>query len=201
MAGKQTGMKSTESIDRRELAVSEAPLHSAVKWALLGLLIERPDHGYELARRFEAAYGEALGLSEASYVYRALDSLQRRGLIEALPDQAPARPQRTSYCVTEHGISSYQEHLIEQVQRFNAAAQVHLRKLAVFTGQPQCALEVIERMEELCASDPLDPYSADRSERDRPGALAHRLHAPACAIVRSAMLEWLQIARGEVEAL
>ena len=30
-----------------------SPMQSAVQWALLGLVIERPSYGYELVKRFE----------------------------------------------------------------------------------------------------------------------------------------------------
>jgi hypothetical protein len=39
----------------QELEATPASLQSAVKWASLGLVIERPDHGCEPARRFDCA--------------------------------------------------------------------------------------------------------------------------------------------------
>ena len=51
------------------------PPQSQVQWGLLALVIERPSYGYELATRFERAYGGALRLSSTSYAYTALQAL------------------------------------------------------------------------------------------------------------------------------
>ena len=59
----------------------EAPMRSLVNWALLGLVIDRPSYAYELARRFEREYKDALSLSSVSHVYTALGTLKDRALI------------------------------------------------------------------------------------------------------------------------
>jgi len=194
---RQTGMTPAE------LEAKLAPMQSAVKWALLGLVIERPDHGYELARRFHEAYGGALSLSEPSYVYRALDSLERRGWIEVVPDQDAGRAHKTSYRSTDSGVASYQDHLIEQVMRLDDLAQLHFRKLAVFAQAPERALGIIARMERICAAhkDPFEDRGGKPGHRREPTALARYFHAQARRLALGAMLEWLHGARGEVEAL
>jgi DNA-binding PadR family transcriptional regulator len=45
-------------------------MQSPVNWALLGLVIERPSHAYELAHRFDRTYDGALSLSEPPWVSR-----------------------------------------------------------------------------------------------------------------------------------
>ena len=74
-----------------------APMQSAVHWALLGLVIERPSYGYELAHRFEHAYDGMLRLSGISYVYTALDMLQRRGMIEEIAGTRAGRQPKPRY--------------------------------------------------------------------------------------------------------
>ncbi len=64
---------------------TQPPMHSAVNWALLGLVIERPSYAYELARRFERAYEGALSISSVSHVYTALAALRARSLVEESP--------------------------------------------------------------------------------------------------------------------
>jgi DNA-binding PadR family transcriptional regulator len=195
--------KTAARIAAQELEEQLAPMHSAVKWALLGLVIERPDHGYELALRFREAYGGALALSDASYVYRALDSLERREWIQALADQQGGRAQKTRYRPTSAGIASYQDHLVEQMMRAGDLAQLHLRKLAVFARAPELALGVIERMEELCTAseNPLPEQSRRSPEGNDPRALARRLQAQAQRLALTATLEWLHVARCEIQAL
>src|ERR1700686_2678289 len=92
------------------------PMQSAVHWALLGLVIERPSYGYELAHRFEHAYAGMLHLSGISYVYTALDTLQRRGLIEEIAGTRAGRQPKPRYRATSEGVLAYQERLTEQIQ-------------------------------------------------------------------------------------
>lgn len=82
---------------RRDLAPGE--------WAVLALLCEKPAHGWALARDLSAS-GElgsiwALG---RPLVYRALDALVDRGLIEQAAYERGVRgPNRTVYRATESG--------------------------------------------------------------------------------------------------
>jgi hypothetical protein len=64
-----------------------AAMRSPIAWALLGLLIERAGYGYDLFERFGRTYGDSLGLSSPSQVYKALNVLEQRQLIEALPHE------------------------------------------------------------------------------------------------------------------
>jgi hypothetical protein len=51
-----------------------AAMRSPVGWSVLGLLVQRPSHGYEVAKRFESTYGEELKLSSVSHVYPVLNA-------------------------------------------------------------------------------------------------------------------------------
>ena len=57
-------------------------IRSPVSWALLGLVIERPDYGYGLVKRFQREYSDVLTIKSDWHVYRALDGLRARSLIE-----------------------------------------------------------------------------------------------------------------------
>lgn len=181
-----------------------APMRSAVGWALLGLVIERPSHGYELAARFRSDYEDLLALSDVSYVYRALEMLERRGWIEPLPDDGqPRRAKKTSYRSTESGEDAYQEHLIAQMTAVDQDGRLFARKLGVFAHRPKRALAVIEHAERACVAHGQQPPATepDRAASGDPGALAARLHADRRRRALTATVAWLQFARGEIEAL
>ena len=57
-------------------------MRSPINWAVLGLLIERPGHAYELFQRFDSAYAGAIELSSNSQINGALKALRERALIE-----------------------------------------------------------------------------------------------------------------------
>src|ERR1700730_4770092 len=93
----------------------KAPIRSHVRWAVLGLVIQRPSYGYELAHRFDDAYGDALKLSGSSYIYTALDALQRRSMIEDIPATRATRQPRPRYRATDFGVLSYKERLVAEI--------------------------------------------------------------------------------------
>jgi DNA-binding PadR family transcriptional regulator len=64
-------------------------MRSAVNWAVLGLVIERPSYGYELFQRLERRYGGVLD-PPISQIYAALNALERASLIEPLQEEEPS---------------------------------------------------------------------------------------------------------------
>src|SRR5262249_9486797 len=71
-------------------------------YAILGLLRERPMHGYEIARHFkpEADLGQVVS-ADMSTIYTFLKDLQEHGLIHGERETVGARPPRTVFSLTE----------------------------------------------------------------------------------------------------
>ncbi len=179
-------------------------MQSAVHWALLGLVIERPSYGYELAHRFEHAYAGMLHLSGISYVYTALDTLQRRGMIEEIPGTRAGRQPKPRYRATEQGVRSYQDRLTEQIQEDLRRSRLFARQLAVFAQEPEMALEIIERYGQACLEEaggaPLHPIDGD-TPPDAIAGLASRLVSEESRLSMEAKLPWVEYARREFKAL
>jgi len=74
------------------------------RFALLGLLLDKPAHGYDLARRFASgsALGDVIHLS-LSHLYALLARLERDGLVVGEVQDAGALPQRRVYRLSEFG--------------------------------------------------------------------------------------------------
>lgn len=178
-------------------------MQSAVHWALLGLVIERPSYGYELANRFENAYAGMLHLSGTSYVYTALDTLQRREMIEEIPETRTGRQPRPRYQATAEGVDSYKARLIEQIREDFRRSRLFARQLAVFAHEPDLALEIIERYGQACleeAGEASVPSAAELS-LDRTSGLASRLVCEEGRLAMEAKLPWVEYARREFRAL
>jgi DNA-binding PadR family transcriptional regulator len=75
------------------------PLHHAV----LALLSENPDHGYELKGRFERAVGPQWGGLNIGHLYQILDRLVRDGYITRSPVPQSDRPDKNEYRLTPSG--------------------------------------------------------------------------------------------------
>ncbi|MBA3809290.1 MAG: helix-turn-helix transcriptional regulator [Solirubrobacterales bacterium] len=179
-------------------------MQSAVHWALLGLVIERPSYGYELAHRFEHAYAGMLHLSGISYVYTALDTLQRRGLTEEIAGTRAGRQPKPRYRATAEGVGAYQERLTDQIQEDMRRARLFARQLAVFAQEPEMGLQIIERYGEAClqeaANTSLAPTASD-SAPDPIAGLASRLVSEESRLSMEAKLPWVEYARREFKAL
>ncbi len=68
----------------------------SVKYAVLGLLVQRRGYGYDLVQRFEEQIGPGWQLN-AGAIYVALDKLEQDGLVRpiATEDAMPATRRRT----------------------------------------------------------------------------------------------------------
>jgi DNA-binding PadR family transcriptional regulator len=179
------------------------PPQSPVQWGLLALVIERPSYGYELATRFERAYGGALRLSSTSYAYTALQALEEHGLVEEVAGTGGGRQPKPIYRATPAGIAALKEQLISEVGGDRRRSRVSARKLAAFAHEPEAALALIAGIREACLLEAVQSLSA-RSETsadsDPAGHLAARLAAEEGRLAVDAKLRWLDYAARELQA-
>src|SRR6266404_9797793 len=74
----------------------------SIKYAILGLLAERPSHGYAVHASFEARLSDFWELNYGQ-VYQVLGLLEREGLIAGEDDRVGKRPPKKVYSVTSRG--------------------------------------------------------------------------------------------------
>jgi DNA-binding PadR family transcriptional regulator len=168
---------------------------SQVNWALLGLVILRPGHGYDLMQRFERTYGEVLRLSSYSQIYGALDELEGRGLIEEITKpgatrRGTSRQPRVPYQATEEGRRSYRERMIEQAGEDRRQLELFVRQLAAFEREPDVASEILDHHETALMRE-------GRQDRCRQEGLADRLLYEARQLAMEGRLMWIEFARDE----
>jgi DNA-binding PadR family transcriptional regulator len=184
-------------------------IRSPVCWALLGLVIERPSYGYELLKRFEREYQEHLPISSESHIYRSLDALESRGLIEetssaSAGQQRGGRQPRPCYRATASGVLGYREWLEARARQERHPSALFARELAVLARSPDVALRVMDCCEEAymrgAARGNAFGASAKRGERD-PAGLAERLVSEERRLAVQAALPWVSYARREFVAL
>jgi DNA-binding PadR family transcriptional regulator len=180
-------------------------MRSSIHWAVLGLLIERPAHGYDVFQRFDADYAGAIELTTHSQMNGAVKALEQRGLIERLPAQAPspdAQPQRRiTYQATASGLRAYEHWMMNYSPRSADAPGVFARMLA---GLPVgTALAVIERYEQSCLSEISGTrlLRADRRASGGAQALAAQLVAEEKHLALTAKIQWARYARSQLKTL
>jgi DNA-binding PadR family transcriptional regulator len=186
-----------------ERNVHAAPMHSPVYWALLGLVIERPSHAYELAQRFEHTYDGVLALSSVSHVYTALATLKSRALVEELANEGTGGRTKTLLRATPAGIDGYRDWLVQQVHDDRRRQQLLVIELTALMRNPEMALGVIDGYEHACLAEASSmPISQGGSEEHDGGAgLRARLTAEEHRLAVGAKLAWIEYARRELKAL
>jgi len=83
----------------------------SVRYAILGLLAQKPRHGYELRAAFEAVVGgDANWEVKPAQIYTTLERLEETGLVERTSDLGEGdEPARRIYAVTPAGRKALQE--------------------------------------------------------------------------------------------
>jgi DNA-binding PadR family transcriptional regulator len=182
-------------------------MHSPLAWALLGVVIERPSHGYELAQRFNRVYSDAaLELSSRKDIYRLLETLQAHELIQETQPRrkekpAPNRLPKPHFRANAKGVRAYQRWLVSEMQDQRARQRLFALQLSML--EPGTALGVIERYEQECLQEAGEAAEAEEiasSELGAPG-VAHRLADADERLALEVRLTWIAYARSELQAL
>ncbi len=111
-----THIVSIEPSEARERTHRDRGSAEPARFALLGLLLEKPAHGYDLSRRFapDSALGDIIHLSP-SHLYALLTRLERDGLITGEMQDAGSHPQRRVYHLTASGREAVERWIDEPV--------------------------------------------------------------------------------------
>lgn len=114
--------------------------------AILGLLKERPMHGYQLSRELGESLGGFWRVSYGS-LYPTLRRLERHGDVEAVPTPEPTVGRRKQvYRITEQGERTFLE-LLQEAPHDNQTEDQRFRvRLAFFRYlPPETRLRLLER--------------------------------------------------------
>ncbi len=176
-------------------------MHSAVNWALLGLVIERPSYAYELAQRFERAYEGALTLSSVSHVYTALATLRERGLVAEVESDGRRLRSKRRYQATSSGIVEHAEWLVGQVIEERRRQRVLVTQLGALAGAPERALAVLDEYEQACLTEAREAPAAGSAEGPGTTRLVARLIGEEARQSVAAKLRWAQYARAQLQAM
>jgi DNA-binding PadR family transcriptional regulator len=191
-------------------------IRSAVNWAVLALVIERPSYGYELGQRFERRFSGLLE-PQMSQIYAALNSLESALLIEPMSagddehaeQEASARrasrQPKVHYRATAKGARAFRGWLADQLRGDPAHGEL-LRRLAAAAGSGLGRVAVMEELIDRYEHATVEEASRlPLRKRDSVPAvttdeLIDRLVLGARRALLDAQHEWIAYARREVRA-
>lgn len=144
--------KPTPALRYRQGVTTSTPGASPLscgEWAVLGLLAEQPRHGFAVARLMapEGEIGRVWALPKP-LVYRALSTLQERGLVVPAGEEPGERgPHRTLHVATGAGVEALRAWLATPVDHLREVRSLLMLKLALLArvGADAAALLTAQR--------------------------------------------------------
>jgi DNA-binding PadR family transcriptional regulator len=194
-------------VHERSMDAGAAVLRSQVACSVLGLVIEKPSHGYEIGQRFERRFGVFLSVGRSS-IYAALASLMEAELIEKMATTSSTGVSRgakagAAYRATATGARAYRAWLAERVRSDPQRVEMLGRMALAGVRNVEAALDFIARYEQECVRE--------AQELARPGDSAPGSGGVAGVLERllveerrrmiDAQLGWITYARAELRAL
>ena len=150
-------------------------LDMSLRFALLGLLNERPRSGYDLTRRFEEGIGAYAWHAQHSQIYPELRKMLADDLVRISEEGARGRK---TYAITEQGAEQLREWLLQRPTTAGVRNEYVLRLFLLPALPPADAEQVLLKTIEFAEAQikqltgEVDEIAASYGETSEHGALA-----------------------------
>jgi DNA-binding PadR family transcriptional regulator len=164
--------------------VERRPTLSLNEWAVLGVLVERSRHGYDIAAALQAGTpaGNVWHLTR-QLVYRALERLEALGLVEPRrTEPSTAGPPRTVYGPTARGRTALRRWLVTPVRHIRDVRNAFLLKL-VITEQLGLQPDDLIEAQRGAFADLLDQRASEPPRTDHVAMWRHHSAAAVAAFL------------------
>jgi DNA-binding PadR family transcriptional regulator len=165
----------------------------SVRNALLGLLAQRPRHGYDLRAAFEALVGgEENWDVKPAQVYTTLARLEESGLVAQEAVEQEGGPEKRIFAITPAGCAELEAWFETAVEREHQRDEFFVKlmlALAVDGVDPRRVL----RTQRAALYQELHAATAQRQRADPKTELAHMLLLDKAVMYLEADLRWLEI--------
>ena len=124
----------------------------STRHALLGLLLHKPAHRYQLGERLQERLGPAWAIN-SGHLYQTADRLEKEGLIQRIGPDARNPDKRTIFAATESGAEEYESWFEKDAGGAQPLRRPLLVKIALAgPDRLEDVLEQIDAYERDCAS-------------------------------------------------
>ena len=179
----------------------------SAKYAILGLVIERPGYGYQLAQRLEERFGSSA--FAPSGVYSALDQLSRDELVRAAGEMGPGPARRaaprTIYEATDEGVEHFEAWMLGSSPTPPLRDELHMKIALCRPRNLPRLIDLLYGQELACMGRLRDLKAVIEIEADTDAhewsRLMRTLSRDAEIALWRARIEWLQSARELLEGL
>ncbi|HWJ51375.1 MAG TPA: helix-turn-helix transcriptional regulator [Solirubrobacteraceae bacterium] len=180
----------------------------SAKHAILGLVIERPGYGYQLAQRLEERFGSSA--FAPSGVYSALDQLTRDELVRAAGEMRGGRgvsraAPRTIYEATDEGVEHFEGWMLGSSPTPPLRDELHMKIALCRPSDLPRLIELVYGQELACMGRlqdlKLTTEAESKGDVQEWSRLMRILSRDAEIALWKARIEWLQSARELLESL
>jgi DNA-binding PadR family transcriptional regulator len=171
----------------------------SVRNAILGLLVQRPRHGYELRTAFEALMGEAANWEvKPAQIYTTLARLEEGGLVEETAVEQDAGPEKRIYAITPAGRDELGTWFATGIKREHQRDEFYLKlMLCLATGEAD-PRKVIQTQRVTLYQD-LHALIAQRNQANPKTELAQILLLDQAVMHMEADLRWLDMIEARLD--
>ena len=178
----------------------------SAKYAVLGLVVERPGYGYQLALRLQERFGSSA--FAPSGVYSALDQLSRDELVRAVgdPGAAPVRraSPRVTYQATRAGVEHFESWMLGSSPAPPLRDELHMKIALCRPRNLPRLIDTVYGQELACSARLRELEQTREREQDGPpddSRLMRALARDAEIALWRARIGWLQSARELLQGL
>ena len=172
-----------------------------VRHAVLGLLAQRPRHGYELRAAFEAVAGGAENWDlKPAQVYTTLARMERSGLVTEQSIEQDGGPEKRIYAVTPEGEAALRAWFAESTLPEHHRDEFYLKlMLALISGvaNPYRLIHI----QRNCLYRELHAITSQRTQADAGHELAKILLLDKAAMHLEADLRWLDMTEARLDEI
>ncbi len=175
----------------------------SVKYAMLGILAEKDQHGYELKSTFDEKIGEFWSLNYGQ-IYTTLDRLEKEDLVTHDRQEQDRRPDRKIYSITSKGREELIAWLSTPVSKVRALRDEFFIKLVFMDKRdPASILELIEKQKALYLKQMTRLTHRKVALKKKPGnpdTLTTELLMDAGLFHAEADIRWLDLCASKIKA-
>ncbi len=173
----------------------------SVRFAILGLLAQRPRHGYDLRLAFEALAGGSESWEvKPAQVYATLDRLEEAGLVAQEGLAQDAGPEKRIYALTASGQTALQEWFDSGVPADHQKDEFFIKLmvcLASGQGEPARIIQTQRR----ALFQELHTVTSQRDDLDAAVALSQILLMDKAIMHLEADLRWLDFVEARLDEI
>ena len=173
----------------------------SVRNAILGLLAQKPRHGYELHAAFSAVVGESTWDVKPAQIYTTLERLEEAGLVQTKSDLGEGRqPDRRIYAITRDGREALKEWFEEGVPTEHQRDEFYVKLMIGLVSGEADPSRVIQTQRARLYQE-LHDATAHRDQHDPHIEMAQILLIDKTIMHLEADLRWLDMIEMRLETI